>query len=151
MHPSSFEYKNHIDEIYRHIIALCEFDRLPGSAEYDLSLDYIVAQLKTEKCRLNVFDFSGEDTYWNWTLPVGMSHWKDGREDTKIKFVTDRNLKLLEVFIPGEDQREIFLSHIYVILNLPQMTMHPVLRCLSSLSDIIRAISLPFPCGFFLP
>ncbi|EMY16171.1 peptidase, M28 family [Leptospira weilii str. Ecochallenge] len=46
MHSSVFKYKNHIDGIYRHIIALCEFDRLPGSPEYDLALDYVISELK---------------------------------------------------------------------------------------------------------
>ncbi|EMO91927.1 peptidase, M28 family [Leptospira interrogans str. UI 13372] len=104
---------SYIDKIYNHIIALCEFDRLPGSPEYDLSLDYVISELKNQNCELNVLSFLANDSHWNWTLPVGMSHWKDGRDDTKIKFYNDRSLKLLEILIPGESEKEIFfITHL---------------------------------------
>ncbi|ABJ75740.1 MULTISPECIES: DUF4910 domain-containing protein [Leptospira] len=106
----SFSY---IDKIYNHIIALCEFDRLPGSHEYDLALDYVISELKDQNCELNVLNFPAKENYWNWTFPVGMSHWKDGRDDTKIKFYNDKNLKLLEILIPGESEKEIFfITHL---------------------------------------
>ncbi|TGN18257.1 DUF4910 domain-containing protein [Leptospira idonii] len=101
-------YSSSADKIYDHIVALCEFDRLPGSEEYDSSLGYVVSQIKTTGCKWNVLDFPADGTYWNWQLPSGMSHWKDNREDAKIAFNQNRTLKVLEVSISGEDEREVF-------------------------------------------
>lgn len=104
---------NYIDRIYNHIIALCEFDRLPGSYEYDLALEYVISELKDQNCELNVLSFPAKDSYWNWNLPLGMSHWKDGRKNTQVKFDRSRNLKLLEVVVSGQDEKEIFfITHL---------------------------------------
>ncbi|AXR61717.1 DUF4910 domain-containing protein [Leptospira mayottensis] len=106
----NFQY---INRIYKHIVALCEFDRLPGSKEYDLSLDYVLTQIKSMDCQYKILDFPGEATYWNWNLPLGTSHWKDGRKNTQVKFDRNRNLKLLEVVVSGEDEKEIFfITHL---------------------------------------
>jgi len=99
-------------KILSHIERLCEYNRLPCSSDYDRAIDYVVDCISEQNCIVEDINLPGNFSYWSWKLPEEFNHWKDGRNDKKIQFDINKDIRLLDVIVRGSSDKElIFITH----------------------------------------
>lgn len=96
-------------DILRHVVALARHDRVMCSDGYDRALDYVAAHLGCPESWVKRIQIAADESFWGWSVPASIRHWKDGRPDPDMRIPTDRPLTVLEVRIPGARAAEILL------------------------------------------
>lgn len=92
-----------------HIRKICEYDRIPGSAEYNQAIQYIQSQVVD--CGIQeIIEFPASNQFWGWRLPESINHWHDeNTEKRAIEFDVGGNIRLLDVLVPGKSVKELLL------------------------------------------
>jgi hypothetical protein len=105
--------RHFVENIVEHIGRLVRFDRVMCSEGYDRALDDVARHLTCPSAWLTYDVFAAGETFWGWTVPSALTHWRDQRVDPVMTIPNDRPMRVLHVRVPGKVEAEIlFVSHL---------------------------------------